>query len=126
VHIEFEQEIQRLNENLQTTSEEMQTSQEELYTVNVELQSKIDDSISVTSDIGRHFTDLATNLNYPELIIDAKEVLRTLMFLEKTISSTDGIYYTIRIMPYRTFEDKIEGLIITFLDITEQEILIIF
>ena len=191
VNIEFEQEIQRLTENLQTTNEEMQTSQEELkstneelqssneelqstneelttskeemqslneelHTVNVELQSKIDDSVRVsndmnnllnsseiatlfldrelkirqftvhatkifkliTSDIGRRFTDLATNLNYPELLTDVSEVLRTLVFSEKTISTNDGTYYTIRIMPYRTFEDKIEGLVITFIDVT--------
>jgi len=71
------------------------------------------------SDIGRHYTDLANNLNYPEMLNDAKEVLRTLVFVEKTISTTDGLYYTIRIMPYRTFDDKIEGLVITFLDITK-------
>ena len=188
---EFEQELQRLNEELQTTREEMQTSHEELKstneelqssneemqstneelttskeemqslneelsTLNVELQSKINDSERITndinnllnsseiatlfldkelkisqftnhstkifkliqSDIGRHYTDLANNLIYPEMLNDAKEVLKTLVFVEKTISSTEGLYYTIRIMPYRTIDDKIEGLVITFIDIT--------
>ena len=73
----------------------------------------------IHSDIGRHYTDLANNLNYPEMLNDAREVLRTLMFVEKTISTTDGLYYTIRIMPYRTLDDKIEGLVITFLEITK-------
>jgi len=50
---------------------------------------------------------------------DAKEVLRTLVFTEKTIGTDEGLYYTIRIMPYRTSEDKIEGLVITFIDITK-------
>ena len=77
----------------------------------------------IPSDIGRHFTDLANNLNYPELNNDTKEVLRTLAIVEKTILSKDGIYYTIRIMPYRTTDDKIEGLVITFIDITESKLL---
>jgi len=77
----------------------------------------------IHSDIGRPFTDLANNLNYPELNSDAKEVLRTLVFVEKTISSNDGFYYSIRIMPYRTLDDRIEGLVITFIDVTKSKLL---
>jgi len=49
---------------------------------------------------------------------DAKEVLRTLVFSEKTVSATDGRWFNVKIMPYRTLENKIDGLVITFLDIT--------
>ncbi|MDA9089549.1 PAS domain-containing protein [Maribacter arcticus] len=70
-------------------------------------------------DIGRHYTELTNNLNYPEMLHDTIEVLGKLKVLEKTISSTDSLYYTVRIMPYRTFDDKIEGLVITFIDITK-------
>jgi hypothetical protein len=53
------------------------------------------------------------------MLKDAKEVLSTLIFIEKTISTTDGLYYKVRIMPYRTLDDQIEGLVITFINITK-------
>ncbi|MDP5229790.1 MAG: PAS domain-containing protein, partial [Cellulophaga sp.] len=84
------------------------------YTVHVTKIFKL-----IKSDIGRHYTDLANKLYYPEMLNDANEVLRTLMFVEKTISASDGLYYTIRIMPYRTYDDKIDGLVITFIEITK-------
>ncbi len=77
----------------------------------------------IHSDIGRDFTDLKNSLNYPEILDDAKEVLRTLVFTEKTISTIDGHYFTIRIMPYRTLEDRIDGLVLTFIDVTKPTLL---
>lgn len=75
----------------------------------------------IPSDIGRPFSDQATDLVYPELYEDARQVLRTLVFVEKAKNTLDGRWYTIRIMPYRTFEDKIDGLVITFVDITKSK-----
>jgi two-component system CheB/CheR fusion protein len=75
----------------------------------------------IPSDIGRPFSDQATDLVYPELYDDAREVLRTLVFVEKARNTFDGRWYNIRIMPYRTFEDKIDGLVITFVDITKSK-----
>lgn len=75
----------------------------------------------IQSDIGRPFSDQATDLLYPELYEDAKEVLRTLVFVEKAKNTLDGRWYNIRIMPYRTLEDKIDGLVITFVDITKSK-----
>jgi two-component system CheB/CheR fusion protein len=49
---------------------------------------------------------------------EAREVLRTLVFSEKQIITTDGRWYLVRIMPYRTMEDVISGVVITFSDIT--------
>ena len=69
-------------------------------------------------DIGRPLSDLASTLNYPELHDDAKETLRTLAFSEKQISTTDGHWFTVRIMPYRTVANVIQGAVITFVDIT--------
>jgi two-component system, chemotaxis family, CheB/CheR fusion protein len=69
-------------------------------------------------DIGRPLTDLATTLIYPQLYGDAKETLRTLAFSEKQIATTDSHWYTVRIMPYRTLSDLIQGVVITFVDIT--------
>lgn len=75
----------------------------------------------IPNDIGRLYTDLTNNLNYPEMIDDAKEVLRTLIFVEKNILTTNNLYYTVRIMPYRTLDDKIDGLVITFIDVTKSK-----
>jgi two-component system CheB/CheR fusion protein len=49
---------------------------------------------------------------------DAKETLRTLAFSEKQISTTDGHWFTVRIMPYRTVANVIQGAVITLIDIT--------
>jgi len=48
----------------------------------------------------------------------AGEVLRTLVFLEKQVTATNGRWFSVRIMPYRTMEDVIGGVVITFTDIT--------
>jgi hypothetical protein len=69
-------------------------------------------------DIGRPFTEMVSDLQYPEIADSAREVLHTLIFKENDISTNDGRWFTVRIMPYRTLDDKIEGLVITFIDIT--------
>ena len=63
-------------------------------------------------------TDLASELQYPELADDARTVLETLLPAEKPIGCKDGRWFTVRIMPYRTVDDRIDGLVITFADIS--------
>jgi two-component system CheB/CheR fusion protein len=53
------------------------------------------------------------------LATDALEVLRTLVFIQKQIPTRDGRWFFIRIMPYRTLDDRIEGLVITFINISD-------
>jgi len=72
----------------------------------------------IPADAGRPITDLASELKYPELAEDAREVLRKLTFAEKPIGARDGRWFTVRIMPYRTLDDRIDGVVITFADIT--------
>lgn len=72
----------------------------------------------IPGDIGRPITDLSSDLIYPDLPDDAREVLRKLGFKEKPISSRDGRWFTVRIMPYRTLDDRIDGVVITFWDIS--------
>jgi two-component system, chemotaxis family, CheB/CheR fusion protein len=72
----------------------------------------------IAADVGRPITDLASELRYPELAADAREVLRKLTALEKPISARDSRWFTVRIMPYRTADDRIDGVVITFADIT--------
>jgi two-component system CheB/CheR fusion protein len=72
----------------------------------------------IAGDVGRPITDLASDLLYPELTTDAQEVLRKLGFVEKPVNARDGRWFTVRIMPYRTLDDRIDGVVITFADIT--------
>jgi two-component system CheB/CheR fusion protein len=53
------------------------------------------------------------------LASDALEVLRTLVYVQKQIPAKDGRWFFIRIMPYRTLDDRIEGLVITFINISD-------
>jgi two-component system CheB/CheR fusion protein len=69
------------------------------------------------SDIGRPVSDLVVNLDYQTLVEDAHEVLRTLVFAEREVQTTDGEWRQMRILPYRTANNVIDGLIITVTDI---------
>lgn len=72
----------------------------------------------IPGDAGRPITDIVSDLVYPEMVQDAKDVLRTLVFREKDVTTTDGRWFKVSTMPYRTQENRIDGLVITFTDIT--------
>lgn len=71
------------------------------------------------SDAGRPLADLATRLDYPDLLSDAAGVLKTLEPMERRAAAPDGAWYTVRIRPYRTTRNAVEGLVINFIDITQ-------
>ncbi|HEY5043330.1 MAG TPA: PAS domain-containing protein, partial [Verrucomicrobiae bacterium] len=136
------EEMQSLNEELQTVNAELQSKVEELSRSNNDMKNLLNSTDIATlfldnkfnvrrfttqatkliklipGDIGRPITDLASDLLYPELVGDAREVLRKLGFAEKSVNARDGRWFTVRIMPYRTLDDRIDGLVITFADIT--------
>ncbi len=136
------EEMQSLNEELQTVNSELQGKVDELLRSNNDMKNLLnstdiatlflDDHFNVRrfttqaakiiklipGDIGRPITDLASHLLYPELVEDARGVLRKLGFVEKPINARDGRWFTVRIMPYRTLDNHIDGLVITFADIT--------
>ncbi len=62
---------------------------------------------------------MVSDLQYPEIAAHAEEVLRSLIFKETDISASNERWFTVRIMPYRTFDDRIDGLVITFIDISK-------
>jgi two-component system CheB/CheR fusion protein len=136
------EEMQSLNEELNTVNAELQMKVDELNATSNDMKNLLNSTDIATvfldnalrvrrfteqatkliklipGDIGRPVTDLATNLLYPALADDAREVLRTLVPVEKSLASRDGAWFAMRLLPYRTMDDRISGLVITFTDIT--------
>jgi len=139
------EEMQSLNEELQTVNAELQSKIDDFTRVNNDMKNLLNSTDIATlfldkdlnirrytdeatkifklikSDIGRPFTDQVSDLIYPDLAADAREVLRTLVFVKKQIETKDGRWFSTRIMPYRTFDDRIDGLVITFFNITDMK-----
>ena len=78
----------------------------------------------IKNDIGRPLQHLSSNLNYDTLVADVKNVLAKLSPFTTTVKSHDGIWYQMQIMPYRTSQNVIEGVVITFVDITNEKSLV--
>jgi len=136
------EEAQSMNEELQTINVELQSKLDDLALAQSDMQNLLnstdiatlflDNQLNVRryteqiariihlreGDIGRPLSELASTLVYPELHADVKETLRTLAFSEKQIPTSDGHWFTVRIMPYRTLANVIRGVVITFVDIT--------
>ncbi len=136
------EEMQSLNEELQTVNIELQAKVDELSRTSSDMKNLLNSTDIATlfldrelnvrrfthqaakviklipGDVGRPITDLASDLLYPELPDDVREVLHKLGSVEKAIPMRDGRWFTVRIMPYRTHDDRIDGVVITFADIT--------
>jgi two-component system, chemotaxis family, CheB/CheR fusion protein len=78
----------------------------------------------ILSDVGRPVGHIVSNLvDYDNLVADLKVVLDTLIPKEVEVQTTDARWYTMRILPYRTLDNVIEGAVITFVEITEAKYL---
>jgi two-component system CheB/CheR fusion protein len=75
----------------------------------------------IPSDIGRPLSDMALKFSDMDLLPDARAVLEKLAPVDKEIPSKSGRYYLRRAQPYRTADDRIEGVVVTFVDITERK-----
>jgi PAS domain-containing protein len=141
------EEMQSLNEELQTVNAEQQSKMDELSRLNNDMRNLLNSTEIVTvfldnnlhvrrftsganrlfkllpGDVGRPLSDISCNLLYPEMSDVALEVLRTLHFSEKQVTASDGRWFSVRIMPYRTMADVIDGVVITFADITASKLL---
>ncbi|OHX14392.1 chemotaxis protein CheB [Chromobacterium sphagni] len=137
------EEMQSMNEELQTVNAELQSKMEDLSEARNDLMNLLNSTEIATifldgelkirrftshvttlfkliqSDIGRPLSDIANSLDYPGLSQDAQAVICTLAFQDKLIRATDGQWYRARIMPYRTQENVIDGIVITFTNISE-------
>ena len=75
----------------------------------------------IPGDIGRPLADLHSLADDGTLLTDAREVLQTLAPREREIEAQNGAWFIRRILPYRTQEQGVEGVVITFADITERK-----
>jgi len=136
------EEMQSMNEELQTVNAEMQSKLDDLALAQSDMKNLLnsteiamlflDQNLNVRrftdraakiinlrdSDVGRPLSDLTSSLQYPALHDDASETLRTLIFSEKQVQSSDERWFAVRIMPYRRLDNAIDGAVITFVDIT--------
>lgn len=136
------EELQSINEELQTVNSELKLNLEAISRAHSDLQNlmaatdfgtlfldaslriklfteHVTDLFSVTpADEGRPITDFAHRLEYTDLVKDARTVLADLVPVRREVCSRDQHWYDLRMRPYRTVEDKIDGVVITFIDIT--------
>jgi two-component system, chemotaxis family, CheB/CheR fusion protein len=135
------EEIQATNEELHTTNDELRRRNAELDLVNNDLTNLLASMnipiLMLTNDLrirrftpmaqklfnfiatdtGRPLSDIRTNLNIPELDALILEVLETLTVKELEVQTQTGYWYTLRIRPYRTTENQIDGVVLVLLDI---------
>jgi two-component system CheB/CheR fusion protein len=138
------EELQSINEELQTVNSELKLKLEAISRAHSDLQNlvsatdigtlfldsglrikrftdRVTELFSITvADEGRPITDFAHQLDYQDLIKDARNVLTNLSAVRREVRSRAGRWYDMRVRPYRTVDDKIDGVVITFVDTTER------
>jgi two-component system, chemotaxis family, CheB/CheR fusion protein len=137
------EELQSLNEELSTVNSQLQDKVLELEVTNNDLANLFSSTdiatifldtefrirrftpaacnlfTLISTDTGRPISDISHRFNSNDLLADTETVLRKLAPLEKEISTNDGRWHIRRILPYRTQDNRIDGVIITFPDITD-------
>ncbi|EHJ48888.1 MCP methyltransferase/methylesterase, CheR/CheB with PAS/PAC sensor [Solidesulfovibrio carbinoliphilus subsp. oakridgensis] len=135
------EELHSINEELTTVNAEMQQKVDELAEANSDLQNLMDSTRIATlfldkdliirrftkqvpeyfnimdMDIGRPFGHIRPKVEYDDILQDIQHVLRDLVPVEKQIRAVDGRWIMARIMPYRSTRDRIEGVVLTMLDV---------
>jgi len=135
------EELQSTNEELTTVNEEMQNRNDELTKANSDLSNLLS-SVNIPivmlgndfrvrrftpmaekvmnlipSDIGRPLTDIKPNVKTPDLRQAIQRTIDSLEIQEFRVEDNDGGCYSMRIRPYRTLDNKIDGVVMIFLDI---------
>ena len=136
------EELQSMNEELRTVNDELLSKLQGISSANNDLQNlvastevgtlfldpglriklftpAIAEHFNVTeADIGRPISDFTHRLAYDGFEGDARGVLRTLAPFVREVATVDGRWLLMRMRPYRTIDDRIDGVVVTFLDIT--------
>ncbi len=137
------EELQSTNEELGTVNAEIQVKIDELSRSNDDLNNLfastevgtifLDTELRIKSftrsasmifnliktDIGRSISDLSPKIAYDDIHKDSQEVLKTLSQKETEMQTAEGRWFSIRVSPYRTLENVIEGVVITFVDVNK-------
>jgi len=137
------EELQAMNEELLTLNAELEAKNAELGTANDDLRNLLNSTKIPTlfldgalrlkrftseatrianvqpGDVGRPITDLTLKIDYHDLARDVAEVLETLVVKEVAVARVDSASYTMRIHPYRTTQNALDGVVVTFFDTTE-------
>ncbi len=137
------EELQSVNEELTTVNSELQQKIEELSKTSSDLSNLLastqigtiflDLSLNIQrftpavtkfvnliqSDVGRPLAHLVSNLRHGRVVADAEEVLKDLVPKQADVQTMEGKWYSMRILPYRTLENVIDGVVITFFEVTE-------
>lgn len=137
------EELQSLNEELTTVNNQLQDKVQELEATNNDVANLLNSTNVATlfldrqlqvrrftpaatrlfrlipNDVGRHLEDIALRFQDSDLLGQARDVLATLQPAEKSVIAEDGSSFLCRILPYRTLDDRIDGVVLTFVDITE-------
>jgi two-component system CheB/CheR fusion protein len=137
------EELQSVNEELQTVNAELQSRVDDLTWVKNDMTNLLNSTELATvfldgdlhlrrytpnavklfrlipGDVGRPLSDVVTELDHPALVDDAREVLRSLIFKESSVRTHAGRWFRVRVMPYRTLDNVIDGVVMTFTDITD-------
>ena len=138
------EELQSVNEELITVNSELQAKIEQLAGMQNDMKNLLDNTHIgtvfldehmiirrftreathiyrlVASDVGRPLNDIKSNLEGEELLTKAQSVLETLVPIEQEVRTHNGAWYLVRIQPYRTLDNIIEGVVLTFTDISKR------
>ena len=136
------EELQSVNEELTTVNQELKIKVEELRLTNNDFQNFINATSIPTifldrglrvkfstvraqeifnllpMDVGRRLSDITSRIADDRILADATQVLEHLHLVEREVRTHDGRAYLLRILPYRTLDDRIDGVVVTFVDVT--------
>jgi two-component system CheB/CheR fusion protein len=138
------EELQSMNEELTTVNSQLQDKVNELTGTNSDLANLLRSTDIATlfldpqlcikrftpasralfkliaTDVGRPLSDITAIVNDNSLLSDAEQVLTKLTPLEKEVHTADNACYLRRVLPYRTQDERIDGVVVTYVDITER------
>lgn len=139
------EELQSVNEELTTVNQELKIKVEELGQANDDFRNLMNSTDIATifldralrvkqytprataifnllpSDLGRPLLDLKHRLAYDGFLSDMKDVLNRLQIVEREVEGPDQTWFAMRVFPYRTSDDRLDGIVLTFVDITSRK-----